>query len=220
MAKPAVFTWPAPSVDSIATLQPVVFGTGGFVLNGSLVPPGTKEAVFPGISRTVTITSAFDISPYFITVEGTYNGAFQTETIAGPNASTVETTNLFDTVTAVYPNSAIFASSVGTGTTGHTNWFNHNYHATVVGFTLQVVVTGTINYTFQTTLDDVNANSNPTAFAPIDGTAGSPGFPVDLVSQTSDVLVFANEVFRFSNILINSSTDGTLVATFLQQGIT
>lgn len=222
MARPAVFTWPVPDPDGIANLQTTA-GAGSLTLNGELVNTG-GTVIFNGISRAVTLTSAGNVSGVNFTINGTLapNGAVS-ETIAGPNANTVETTQVFDTITSITVNGAVGTNtSAGSGTLGFTHWFNHNYHATVVGFSVQVNVTGTINYDYQTTLDDVNIDATPVAFEPITGTAvGHLGFPADMVSATADQLAFCQGVTRYSRIQINSSgADGQLVATFLQQGIT
>jgi hypothetical protein len=222
MARASVFTWPAPDEDSICLLQQTA-GAGSFVLNGDLVNfDAPVFALFRGISRVVSITSAGNISGVDFTISGTLNGSSVSETLAGPNATTVETTQLFDTVTSVTVNGAVGTdTSVGTGTTGATHYFNSNEHASVLGLAIAVNVTNTINYSFQTTLDDVQTNSSPLLFAPITGTeVGHPGFPADMVSQTEDQLAYYNFVTRYSRIIINSSTNGSLVATFLQQGIT
>lgn len=222
MARPAVFTWPVADADSVCLLQQTS-GAGSFVINGALVNLAALPyiAVFPGISRVVTLTSAGNISGVNFTIAGTLNGSTVTETRAGPNANTVATTQIYDTVTSVTVNGAVGTdTSLGTGTTGYTHWFNHNYHATVLGCTIAVDITGTINYDFETTLDDVQTNSSPKIFTPVDGTAGSPGYPADMTGATTDQLAAYNNVARYSRIKINSSgADGTLIATFLQQGI-
>lgn len=209
MADQAVFTWPAANTTAIASVQTLA-GAGSIVIDGPLVPLTYNYAVFPGISRTVSLTSANNLSAVNVTITGLYRGAAQSQTIAGPNANTVYTTSLFDTVTSVTTDAAVTAMSVGSGTTGQTHWWTYNKHATVCAFAAQVVVTGTINYSFQTTLDDVQTNATPTVFTPI----------VAMTAATTNQ--FAGTIFPtlFSNIIINSSAGGSLVATFLQQGIT
>lgn len=221
MARQAVFTWLAANTTGVTSLQTLA-GAGNLTINGPLVPSTGTAAVFQNVSRTVSLTSANNLSAVNVTITGIYGGYFKSETISGPNANTVYTTGLFDNVTSVRVDAAAAAISVGSGTTGQTHWFTHNYHATVIGCAIQVVVTGTINYSFQTTLDDAQLVSTvtPTVFGPIDGVAGSPGYPADMVGATTNQLAFVNNVMRFSNIIINSATTGTLVATFLQQGIT
>ncbi len=230
MARPAVFTWPVPSNNSIALTQDASLSP--LILNGSLVnyTQAPYFAVFPGISRVVTLTSTDDLSASSWIITGTLNGATVTQTVTGPNNTTVASTKVFDTVTSVTLEGALLGDpdvvthlSVGTGTTGYTHWFNHNYQSTVAALAVAVDITGTINYDFQTTLDDVNTNATPKVFAPIDGISGSPGYPADMTSATTDQLAIANMniISRFSRIIINSSdATGTLVVTFIQQGLT
>jgi len=223
MARPAVFRWPLASANSVALLQTTA-GAASFVLNGALAvgldnyPP---FAVFPGISRVVTLTSTGNLSGVNFTIAGTLNGNAVTETRVGPNNNTVTTTQVYDTVNSVTVDGAVgTATSVGTGTTGYTHWFNSNYHSTVLGMAVAVDVTAAVNYTLQFTYDDVNTVASPVIFTPVDGAAGNPGYPTDMTGATTDQLALFNVVTRYMRILINSSdATGVLVATFLQQGI-
>lgn len=222
MAKPAVFTWLAPNAAAICALQTTA-GAQTLLLNGTLVNFQYPRFVSLGnVSRTISITSTVDLSLINFTVTGMLNGSVVSEVKAGPNNNTVYTTQVFDIINSVTVSGVVGTNvSVGIGTTGFTRWFNHNPHSSVLGFTVAVEISGTINYTFQTTLDDVQLNASPGIFTPIDGTAGSPGFPADMTNINSNQIAFTNNfVTSYSRIAIVSSTDGSLTATFLQQGIT
>jgi hypothetical protein len=208
MAIPAVFTWPLSDTQAISLTQNTG-AAGNLLLNGNLALNGF--VVFQGFGRTVSLTSAGDNSGVNFTITGSRYSHPIVETIAGPNADTVETVNVFDTITSISVDGAVTAVSAGTGTTGATDWFNSNYHATVLGMTIQVIVTGTITYSFQTTLDDVQTNPTPTVFTPV----------VNLTAATTTQIGFYNNTARYSKISITASNaTGSLVATFLQQGIT
>lgn len=209
MAKPVVYRWPAADEDGICLSQTTV-NAGNLVLNGALVSNGVVS--FVGIYRTVSLTSANNLSTENFTITGTLNGELVNETIVGPNNNTVYTTQLFDSITSISVDNGVVGISVGTGNTGMTHWFNSNYHSTVLGMSVQIVVSGAnIIYSFQTTLDDVQTNSEPTTFKPID----------EMTDASDNQLASYNVVNRYSNIVITGG-DGTetLVATFLQQGIT
>lgn len=205
-----VYRWPAPSNVAVAALQTLV-AAGNLSINGTFavsVNGGTSSVTFNDYSRVVSLTSANNLSGVNFTVTGTLNGAVVSETIAGPNVGTVSTTQLFNTVTSISASAAAAAVSAGIGATGNTAWFNSDTYLQVSAMTIQVVVTGAITYTFATTLDDVNTITAPTSFAPI---------PTMLAATTNRLDAYFFPA-RYSNITVNSGT-GSLVATFLQQGV-
>lgn len=218
MAIPAVFTWPAANTQAICATQ-TLGAAGSLTINGTLaqtITGGPPYVIFPGISRTVSLTSTNDLSGVNFTITGTYRGSVQTQTIAGPNNNTVYTTatypNFFDSVTSITTNGAAAAVSVGTGTLGFTHWYNFNYHATYPAISSQVIVTGTpnITYTWNVTLDDIQSNASPATFAPVTA----------MTTATTSQLGLINTPIRYCAIQITAATTGSLVATFLQQGIT
>lgn len=208
MAIPAVFTWPVLDTQAISLTQ-TLGAAGNLLINGNL--SFNSSVILQGIGRTVSLTSVGDNSGVNFTITGTRYTRPVVETITGPNANTVYTTNFFDTITSISVDAAVTAVSAGTGTTGETNWYNSNYHATVLGMTIQVVATAIITYSFQTTLDDVQINSTPTVATPV----------VNLTAATNTQIGFYNNSTRYSKLSITvSNATGSLVATFLQQGIT
>lgn len=81
--------------------------SGNFLLNGAGVSGGAFDCGFDG-GRKITLYSAGNISARTVTITGTdYAGAAQVETIAGPNNTTVTSTNYFKTVTQVSVNGAV-----------------------------------------------------------------------------------------------------------------
>jgi hypothetical protein len=210
MADPKVYTWPVPGANTIALLQ--TYGAAAtLILNGTLNGSQPNNYVnFGGYSRLITLTSVNNLSAINITITGTLNGVAQTETLAGPNANTVASTKNFSTITSITTNGAITAMSVGTGTTGFTNWFTFDEHTSVANLAVAVNVTGTINYSFQVTLDDVQTNATPLCFTPV----------TTLTGASTDILGNYTAPFLYGRILVNSSgADGTLIATFVQQGL-
>lgn len=213
MAIPAVFTWPAAATQAISATQTLA-GAGNLLINGTLAQTltgGSPYVIFPNISRTVSLTSVNNLSGVNFTITGTYRGAAQTETRVGPNNNTVYTTALFDSITSISTNGAAAAVSAGSGTTGQTQWYNFNYHAIYPSMSAQIVVTGSpnITYSWTFTLDDIQTNASPATFTPVASLTGA---------TTSQFGAFSDPV-RFCCIQVSAATTGSLVATFLQQGI-
>src|SRR5690349_5948872 len=180
MARPTVYTWPAASTTAVCAAQGKL-AAGNLVINGSLAVTSSAPdansvqayAIWPAISRTVSLTTTggANLSAVNFTIKGTYRGAAQSETRVGPNNNTVFTTALFDTVTSVSVDATLGGGntvSVGSGTTGQTQWFEYNHNTSVCAMMVAVIVTGTINYTFQGTLDRIGPNNaTPNTFQPI-----------------------------------------------------
>lgn len=208
MSMSVSYSWPAASTTAVTTAQTLV-AAGSLTIDGSLAISNVVD--FTRLSRTVSLTSVNDLHLVNVTVTGTYRGLAQTETRVGPNNSTVFTTKLFDTVTAVSTDAAAAAMSVGSGTTGQTRWFVFNHHASVLGFSANVVVvSGTITYSLKTTLDDVQTTATPNASTPI----------VAMTDATTTQLGNYNNTFRYACVAVSASTTGVLSINFTQQGIT
>lgn len=211
MAHPIVYSWLAADTVGVANTQ-TLGAAGSLILDGTLLIASSMRPYisFNGVSRTVSLTSVNNLGGVNFTITGYLNGTLQSETRVGPNNNTVYTTALFDTVTSITTSAAAAAVSAGSGTTGRTHWYDYNYHATVIGFTAQAVVTGTITYSFETTLDDVNTVAAPTVATPIAG----------MTAATTTQYAVYNNTMRYCCIHITAATDGALAITFLQQGIT
>ena len=199
MGTPQVYHWPVSDPDGIALLQDTA-GAASLVLNGALTSTvaGSRVVVFAGISRSVTLTSGNNLSARTFTIVGTIDGSALTVNIAGPNANTVQTTEFFSTVTSVSVNGVVLQVSVGSGTTGKTDWFNSNWQQAVANLAIQVdVIATTVNYSFVTTLDDVQTvpYGNLVVFTPITA----------MTAATTDQLAGYTIPARYSNITINSS---------------
>ena len=217
MGRPVVYNFAPSSVNAI--ILAASHAAGNIQFNGVLATGSNPSSLvsFPGVSRTVSLTSADDLHLVNVTITGTYRGAVVTETRVGPNANTVYTTQLFDTVTAVSVSAPVTTFSVGTGTTGRTHWFLSSYHTTGSTMSVQAVVTGTISYTFLATLDDVQTNSAPTTFTP--ATPVFVGTTTMSAATTSSLATYLAPT-RYCCININSSNvGGGLVVTMVQQGI-
>lgn len=215
MAYPVVVKWLAPVNNAIAETQ-IVDTNDFFILDGnSVFQRGVPTAIpYNNVSRTISFTALGDSSDVEFVITGTYRNQPQTDTVTGPNANTVYSTNLFDSVTSIQATlNDSTPVSVGFGTTGVTPWMQYDYERSINAVTYQVVVSGTINYTLQQTLDDMNKVSQP-SFT-FDGTGS-------LTAQSASAYASSSILpFTFSRLIINSSDNtGSLTLTYLEQGIT
>jgi len=120
MSRYLKYTFPTIDTAAISLLQTLA-GGGDLALNGTLVDSTGSEVSFitNGYSRTVSITSANDLSLATFTVTGTQNGVVVTENITGPTAGVTITGDLsFDVVTSISVDIAVRAVSVGSGADG------------------------------------------------------------------------------------------------------
>jgi hypothetical protein len=222
MAKPVVYRWVAADPNAVCLLQDGNVGVP-IVLNGTLTTAASPNitglssqppsvAYFDKIARVVSISSLNDLHVNF-TITGTYNGSQVSETLLGPNIGTVNTTQVYNTVTSVSVDGPAVGLNIGTGHTGATQWFAANTYATG-GFstTVQVDVDGVIEYSFVATLDDVNA-------FPEDEISTYILIPT-MVDATTTLLESTNIPFRYARIEIISSTgNADIIAAIMQQGI-
>lgn len=94
----------ARDADSIATYTTLTEG------NLKLPGNGTVSFINSGYASSLAITSTGNISSATFTITGMYNNKYITETITGPNATTVRTSNLFQAITSVNSSAAINAN--------------------------------------------------------------------------------------------------------------
>ena len=143
-------------------------GAGNFTLNGAGVVNG--QWVTPDLfAKQIGFASTGNISGVNFTISG-YEDRNKTiaisETIAGPNNNTVETTNYFYSIQSISASGA-----VGTNTKAgpvdeavsqiiSIKRTNSDRNERQVGLTF--IVTGTINYTVQQTSDDVQSLTDRT----------------------------------------------------------
>ena len=201
----------AADADGICASQTPA-GAVNLTLNGALVSGGV--AVLDA-ARRVLITTVSDESAKTFTITGTsYNGRVQSETIAGPNATTGQSALDYKTVTSVAISAAATgAVTVGTNGVASSRWVRLDSWAFAqVG--LQVDVSGTINYTVQQTFDDPNDPTSPVSPASVIW-ANSGDSAV--VAKAVDAQSFYAYAPAFIKITANSGT-GSAKLTAIQYG--
>lgn len=210
MSRPVSQYWPAPNEAAVAALQDLT-APGALVLNGTFSKPGVTFS-FPGMNRSVSLTSENDLSEANFTIVGaTSSGVAVEEVMAGPNGDTVQSVNSYHTITSITCDSAVDGISVGSGQTGYLSWYLYDYNRRFSSYlAIQVVVEGAINYTFGATLEDVSKVEAPYLF---DVTA-------DLTNKNANGTGTAVSGLRYYTTTINASDEtGSLIVYYMQQGI-
>jgi hypothetical protein len=152
----------APVTDAVCLAQTLA-SAGSLIENGSSVVNGV--AVF-NAAYLVTVTSTGNDSTRTYTITGTNSaGVAMSETITGPNVGTVSTTRYFRTVTdvSVAGGGTVGTVSVGFGSAGVTPPIILDIHGRP-DVSLQVVVSGTVTWTVQQTLDNMWNTTSATWF--------------------------------------------------------
>lgn len=204
-SKRVSFTLVTQAANNIATSQ-TPGGAGNVTLNGAL----TSGGVVPDLSLgyIVSITSAADISNRTFTVTG-YNedNKAQSETITGPNATTVVSTKFWRQVTTI----AISGAAAGAITIGTANTTLSAVTPTYCldiyepNTSIAVDISGTINY------DVKKCFERPTAGETPNWVAGG------LTGQTADANTAYTGPTGAVRGQINSYTNGATIAMEILQ---
>jgi hypothetical protein len=183
---------------------------GAMTLNGALVVGGV--AIMDN-TRRVLITAVGNESAKTFTITGTnWAGATISEVVTGPNATTAQSVLDYKTVTSIVISAAAAgAITVGTSGVGGSKWVVFDAFAPSM-ISLQCNVTGTINYTVQTTLNDPYDPITPVTPANVVWVNSS-----DTAMVAATTTLQSNFLFSpvYARILINRGT-GSVAATFLQ----
>lgn len=197
--------------DNIAESQTP--DAGALTLNGALVSGGVAVLDTP---RRVLITTAGNESGKTFAITGTnWSGNSISETVAGPNATTVASVLDYATVTSITI-SATAADAVVVGTNGVAGsaWVRLDEWASPA-VAIQCVASGTVNYTVQQTLDDPNSPTNPVAPSAVTWVAHP---DTNLVGATGTVQGNYAFVPTYARVLLNSGT-GSVTVQFSQSGV-
>lgn len=211
MAYPKVFTWPTP--NSAAITASAGYPQGLLPLNGALANPNVPGIVFQGYSRVASVTSTANIAAVNFTINGIYNGQAVQDVITGVNISTVQGTQLFDSITSVSTDSIVGNASVGIGQTGHTHWYLADFNKLISNFAFQAIATATINYSLICTLQDVSTVTSLGSLTLFDPTTAMTGLTASAFNNLEMTPL------RYISFRINSSNaTGALTAIILENG--
>lgn len=129
---------------------------GALTLNGSLVSSGVAVITNP---QRITVTTTDNTHSFTIT-GATPTGSLITEVVTGNGTSVTSVLDYAKVSSIVISGAATAAVTVGTSGTGATPWVRLDEWASPpVG--IQCDVTGTVNYTIQSTYDDPNSPTDP-----------------------------------------------------------
>lgn len=195
------------AVNNAVCLDQTKASAGPLILNGANVVAGV--AVF-NAAYLVTVTSTGNDSTRTYIITGTNSsGVAMTETVTGPNTTTISTTRYFKTVTdvSVAGGGTVGTIRVGFGTAGVAPPLVLDIHGRP-DVSLQVVVSGSVTWTVQQTLDSLWDISNPTWFSHPDP---------NMVAQTINRQGNYAYVPAAVRLLITSGT-GTATLTVIQSG--
>ena len=210
MAQPSIIKWIAADTAAIALTQ-TLLAAGKLLLNGHLSVSNNPVVNLWPMERTITLTSANNLSAVNFTIKGTFNGVITSEVLAGPNNNTVNSVNFYDSIISITTNAAVNGVSSGIGNTGSTSYYIHDYNKYFFNISFNIIVTGTINYT----LDGVLVNPNVTS-----PTTGAFNLGVNTTNATTNQFLSFVYPIAASYILINSSVgNATLTEEILQQSI-
>lgn len=187
-------------------------GVTTFTLNGSLVSGGV--AILDTARRVAITSSSVDNDKYFIVTGTSASGNILTETLLGPDTTTVYTSLDFKTVTSVVASAAVTGNvTVGTNGVASSPWVMFDPYS-FPQVSLQCDVTGSVNYTVQQTLDDPNSRTDPVLDENMvwinNPTAGLVG------ASTSQQGSYAIAPL-YAKVTLNSGT-GSVRSTFIQFG--
>lgn len=202
--------------NNISTSQTPA-GAGNLTITGALASGGVATL---DVARRILVTTVSDESSKTLTLYGTdRSGNVISEAMTGPNATTAYTSKDFKTLTRVAV-SAAFTGAVKVGTNGVASspWIMLNFHAINFLVGIGVKVTGTVNYTIQTTYDDLMGYYSA-GVGTVWNDAGIPVTYDDPVggSTVNDEFQLVTPV-RAVRITLNSGS-GTAVATVIESGI-
>ena len=183
--------------------------------SGSVQVGSFEGATFTGsTARQVTITSAGNDSTNTFVVSGFgVNGQAISETITGPNATSVTTNSYFLSVNSVtISGNAVGAITVGMTNTATSPWVRFDDFAPS-NISIQCDVTGSATYTVQSTLDDPNDPFAPASVSAMNWVSSSDTAVVGATTTQQSNFLFAP---RYARVILTTTSTGSVTSMFLQ----
>jgi hypothetical protein len=164
MSRRLKYVFPAGTTQDICLTQTLA-GAANLTFNGNLVDKVLNQVSFisKGYSRSISFSSANDLSPVNFTITGTQNGVPLTEVRAGPTAgNTVYSVQVYDVITSIAANVAANAVSVGSGLLGYFPLIEINLdtRSNVINYTLALakLTAAQVNTAVFGTVDNIANN--------------------------------------------------------------
>jgi hypothetical protein len=204
----------AASANNIALSQTPA-GAGNLILNGALVPTVGSEAgtAILDTPRRILITTT-DTTHTFTIVGASATETLLTETFLVSGGSTYSQLDYAEVDSITINGAATGAVTVGTNGIASTPWVRLDEWANTQ-VSLQVDVTGSVNYTVQSTLNDPNSATNPVLPSAVNWVNTN---DTNLVGATTTLQ--GNYLFSptFIRVLLNSGS-GSLNVTIAQANV-
>lgn len=199
----------AASANNIATAQTPA-GAGALTLNGALVANGV--AILDALRRVLITTS--DTTHTFTITGLSPTGTLLSESFLIAGGSTYSVLDYARVTSITISGAATGAVTVGTNGIASTPWVRLDEWANSY-VTIQCDVTGTVNYTVQSTLDDPNSPTEPIAPPAVNWIATN-----DVAAVGSTTSLQTNFLFSptYARVLLNSGT-GSVSARFIQADV-
>lgn len=171
-----VFSYPTETAVEVCATQTTTATSQALIINGGLSDISrlygvgyAGQALFPGIQRSIQISSTGNISTSTFTISGydlLATGLLST-TLAGPTGTLIptHTTIEFNRVTSISVGTlATIPFTVGVGATGTSNWIMTDKFKNPFNMSISVVTGTSQPVTIQDTPNDPNVSTAPTTF--------------------------------------------------------
>lgn len=166
--------------------------------------------------RKIVLTSSGVDTGVNFTITGTdVNNAPQSEVLAGASATAATSVLVYKTVSSITASGATAGTLiVGTSAVSATAWVRLDEWA-FNGIGVQSDVSGTVNYTIQTTYDDPNSPTSPVGPSSVSWINSS---DTAAVGATGGIQTSFTYIPTYARVLLNSGS-GTVTTTFVQSGV-
>jgi hypothetical protein len=183
---------------------------GAITLNGSTVVSGVAVLT---AAQQITLTTTD--STHTATITGTSWAADPISEVIAFTGSAVTSKLSYKTITSIVVSAALTAAiTVGTSGIGSSPWARMDEWANTQ-ITMQFDVTGTVNYTVQSTLDDPNSATDPVLPQNVNWVNSNDTNVVGATSTLQSNYLFSPTFIR---VLLNSGT-GSVVAKIAQANV-
>jgi hypothetical protein len=214
------YNWPTPIANGISISQTTTANTP-LLLNGSYVNKTTGIVNFIdfGIVPRITLNSAANLSAINFLITGYQNGVFISETLTGPNNTTVTSVNCFDSVVQIIPTgTTVSPLQVGVASVGYFPMILLNTAKTntsSISYALNIVAVTTNPATYQVFLSLKN-NLGLGKYDDLTSAANG-NFAASAATATASALLQYNSLASNLLIKINPNNNGSILkAQFLQ----
>jgi len=209
-------TGPNASIASSVNLYSVITSITVSAATAGAVTVGAYGTATLDTARQVILTSGGDDSSNTFTLNGTdWTGTPIRETLAGTNGGVATSRLSYKTLTSVSSAAAITTTiTIGTNGVASSPWVRFDDYAANSQTTIAAVVSGTVNYDIQTSMDDPNDVASAIYQNP-SGMTWIASLDTAVVGATATKSSFFAYTPLWARVLMNSGS-GTVTATFRQ----